>query len=204
RHAPIHRRSGHSDIAICCGRNVRGSSPSTSVVPLSNQVTTLNHKRFKGFKMFSDGHLDVWGQYLRRNGRRCRTYRRRCALAPLEFDGFHPPRGMVSAPSSELKTCTPATRSALASGHFSAQTARRDSSARCRGNAYGQQGCWKIRGWCHPIVDGLPTRKPSETNSSPLAQGNPRQLVSRAASSTAVFFLPRRQARAPGLVCAHL
>src|SRR5438874_9516811 len=56
RHAPIHRRSGHSDIAICCGRNVRGSSPSTSVVPLSNQVTTLNHKRFKGFKMFSDGH----------------------------------------------------------------------------------------------------------------------------------------------------
>src|SRR5262249_30991370 len=37
--------------------NVRGSSPSTSVVPLSNQVTTLNHKRFKGFKMFSDGHL---------------------------------------------------------------------------------------------------------------------------------------------------
>jgi hypothetical protein len=27
------------------------------VVPLSNQVTTLNHKRFKGFKMFSDGHL---------------------------------------------------------------------------------------------------------------------------------------------------
>jgi hypothetical protein len=29
------------------------------VVPLSNQVTTLNHKRFKGFKMFSDGHLDL-------------------------------------------------------------------------------------------------------------------------------------------------
>jgi hypothetical protein len=27
-------------------------------VPLSNQVTTLNHKRFKGFKMFSDGHLE--------------------------------------------------------------------------------------------------------------------------------------------------
>src|SRR5258707_7286184 len=38
RHAPIHRRSDHSDIAICCGRNVRGSSLSTSVVPLSNQV----------------------------------------------------------------------------------------------------------------------------------------------------------------------
>src|SRR5262249_375416 len=56
RHAPIHRRSGHSDIAICCGRNVRGSSPSTSVVPLPNQATTFNHKRFKGFKMFSDGH----------------------------------------------------------------------------------------------------------------------------------------------------
>src|SRR5258705_10792809 len=59
RHAPIHRRSDHSDIAICCGRNVRGSSLSTSVVPLSNQVTTLNHKRFKGFKMFSDGHLEM-------------------------------------------------------------------------------------------------------------------------------------------------
>src|SRR5438874_7019223 len=68
RHAPIHRRSGYSDIAICCGRNVRGSSPSTSVVPLSNQVTTLNHKRFKGFKMFSDGHLEhvpfMWNQRL--------------------------------------------------------------------------------------------------------------------------------------------
>jgi hypothetical protein len=35
----------------------------------------------------------------------------------------------------ELKTCTPATRSAWASGHFSAQTARRD--LRCRGDAYG-------------------------------------------------------------------
>src|ERR1700745_198371 len=58
RHAHIHRRSGPSDIAICGGRNVRGSSPSTSVVPLSNQVTTVNHKRFKGFKMFSDGHLE--------------------------------------------------------------------------------------------------------------------------------------------------
>src|SRR5215471_394206 len=33
--------------------------------------------------------LDVWGQYLRRNGRRPRRYLRRCALAPLEFDGFH-------------------------------------------------------------------------------------------------------------------
>src|SRR5262249_17429257 len=65
RHAPIHRRSGHSDIAICCGRNVRGSSPSTSVVPLSNQVTTLNHKRFKGFKMFSDGHLDLFAEKVR-------------------------------------------------------------------------------------------------------------------------------------------
>jgi len=29
------------------------------VVPLSNQATTLNHKRFKGFKMFSDGHLGI-------------------------------------------------------------------------------------------------------------------------------------------------
>src|SRR5438034_611360 len=69
RHAPIHRRSGHSDIAICCGRNVRGSSPSTSVVPLSNQVTTLNHKRFKGFKMFSDGHLMFAGSSTPRSSR---------------------------------------------------------------------------------------------------------------------------------------
>src|SRR5262249_42441097 len=30
---------------------------------------------------------------------------------------------------------------------------------------------------CHPIADGLPTRKPSETSSSPVAQGNPRQLL---------------------------
>src|SRR5262249_40696113 len=64
RHAPIHRRSGHSDIAICCGRNVRGSSPSTSVVPLSNQIATLNHKRFKGFKMFSDGHSGMSAEAL--------------------------------------------------------------------------------------------------------------------------------------------
>src|SRR6266571_4018961 len=77
RHAPIHRRSGHSDIAICCGRNVRGSSPSTSVVPLSNQVTTLNHKRFKGFKMFSDGHLDL----------RTHRIRGRCRLARETYCG---------------------------------------------------------------------------------------------------------------------
>src|SRR6516164_8758232 len=37
------------------GRDLTWCKPSTSVVPLSNQVTTLNHKRFKGFKMFSDG-----------------------------------------------------------------------------------------------------------------------------------------------------
>src|SRR5262249_34888183 len=37
----------------------------------------------------------------------------------------------------ELTTYTLATCSAWASGHFSAQTARRDSSARCRGDAYG-------------------------------------------------------------------
>src|SRR5262245_65582803 len=83
RHAPIHRRSGHSDIAICCGRNVRGSSPSTAVVPLSNQVTTLNHKRFKGFKMFSDGHLQSaalwhvsgWRESLRFAWTRCKRAR---------------------------------------------------------------------------------------------------------------------------------
>jgi hypothetical protein len=32
-----------------------------------------------------------------------------------------------------------------------------------------RQGCRKILGCCHPIADGLPTRKPSETSSSPLA-----------------------------------
>src|SRR5258708_27145409 len=31
---------------------------SRAPTPLSNQLTTLNHKRFKGFKMFSDGHLE--------------------------------------------------------------------------------------------------------------------------------------------------
>src|SRR5262249_2867654 len=77
------RRSGHSDIAICCGRNVRGSSPCTSVVPLSNQVTTLNHKRFKGFKMFSDGH-SAW----RSSERRRRRARR---LRPAS--ARHRPRG---------------------------------------------------------------------------------------------------------------
>src|SRR5437899_5686222 len=84
RHAPIHRRSGHSDIAICCGRNVRGSSPSTSVVPLSNQVTTLNHKRFKGFKMFSDGHLD-------------RARQRQPPLA-AKIDSCHPPAVLFLGP----------------------------------------------------------------------------------------------------------
>jgi hypothetical protein len=48
-----------------------------------------------------------------------------------------PARRMVSAFLCELKTCTLGSRSAWASGHFSAQTARRDSSARCRGDAYG-------------------------------------------------------------------
>jgi hypothetical protein len=48
-----------------------------------------------------------------------------------------PSRGGWFRPSCELKTCTPATPSAWASGHFSAQTARRGSSARCSGNAYG-------------------------------------------------------------------
>jgi hypothetical protein len=38
-----------------------------------------------------------------------------------------PSRGMVSAPSCELKTCTLATCSAWASGHFPTQTVRRDS-----------------------------------------------------------------------------
>jgi hypothetical protein len=52
RHAPIHRRSGHSDIAIRCGRSIRGSSPSTSVVPPSNQVTILNHNDSKDSKCF--------------------------------------------------------------------------------------------------------------------------------------------------------
>jgi hypothetical protein len=41
-----------------------------------------------------------------------------------------PSRGGRFRPSCELKTCTPATRSAWASGHFSGQTAGRDSSAR--------------------------------------------------------------------------
>src|SRR5262249_941081 len=85
RHAPIHRRSGHSDIAICCGRNVRGSSPSTSVVPLSNQVTTLNHKRFKGFKMFSDGHLRLTICQFNTTG--CNDL---CCLARLHHSAFTP------------------------------------------------------------------------------------------------------------------
>src|SRR5262245_65534994 len=90
RHAPIHRRSGHSDIAICCGRNVRGSSPSTSVVPLSNQVTTLNHKRFKGFKMFSDGHLESVRKHQEglqsfRSMRRIEESRRKASALRLRF-----------------------------------------------------------------------------------------------------------------------
>jgi hypothetical protein len=51
----------------------------------------------------------------------------------LEIEKNTPQRGMVSVPSCELKTCTPATCSTWACGLFSAQTARRDSSARCRG-----------------------------------------------------------------------
>jgi hypothetical protein len=39
----------------------------------------------------------------------------------------YPGAGMVSAPSCELKTGTPATRSAWACGHFSTQTVRRAS-----------------------------------------------------------------------------
>jgi len=58
-------------------------------------------------------------------------------LSPPPQKKATPSRGDVSALSCELKTCTPATYSAWASGHFSAQTGRRGSSARCRGNAYG-------------------------------------------------------------------
>src|SRR5947209_3714024 len=48
---------------------------------------------------------------------------------------------MVSAPSCELKTCTPATCSAWASGHFSAQTARRGPFAANR--AWTPRAPWR-------------------------------------------------------------
>jgi hypothetical protein len=83
-----------------------------------------------------------------------------------------PPRGMVSAPSCGPEDVYAGHPIGLGFRPFSAQTARRDSSARCRVTATGNR-CWKIRPQCHPIANGLPTRKPSETISSPLAQGNP-------------------------------
>jgi hypothetical protein len=68
-----------------------------------------------------------------------RNQSRRRGTNPAPKLGRNP--GQSSVPlttlSCELKTCTLATCSAWASGHFSAQTARRDSSARCRGDAYG-------------------------------------------------------------------
>src|SRR2546423_135748 len=54
----LHRRLGHSDISICCGRNVRGSSPSTSVVPLSNQVTNFESQTIQRIQ-------NVFGRTLR-------------------------------------------------------------------------------------------------------------------------------------------
>ena len=43
-----------------------GSSPSTSVTLLESDHLTLNQKRFKGFKMFPDGHLELFTSALRR------------------------------------------------------------------------------------------------------------------------------------------
>ena len=71
---------------------------------------------------------------------------------------------MVSAPSCELKTCTPATRSAWAFGHFSAQTARRDSSAGCRGSAYGVTGMLENSLPMPPNCRRVANRKPSRSN----------------------------------------
>ena len=41
---------GHLDIAMRCGRTDRDSSPSTSLVPLSNQVTNLESQTIQKFK----------------------------------------------------------------------------------------------------------------------------------------------------------
>ena len=67
----------------------------------------------------------------------------------------------------------PATCSAWASGHFSAQTARRDCLLVVGVTPTGNRDAGKFAADAHSIADGLPTRKPSETSSSPLAQGNP-------------------------------
>jgi hypothetical protein len=48
-----------------------------------------------------------------------------------------PRRGGWFLPLPVLKDVYAGSPLGLASGHFSAQTARRDSSARCRSNAYG-------------------------------------------------------------------
>jgi Transposase, Mutator family len=55
---------------------------------------------------------------------------------------------MVSAPSCELKTCTPATSSAWASGHFSAQT----GASRFFCSLWGKSArfCWL------GLIDGVP------------------------------------------------
>jgi CRP-like cAMP-binding protein len=55
---------------------------------------------------------------------------------PAAGDGF--------CPSCELKTCTPATRSARAFDHFLGQIARRDSSARCRVTPTGNRDAGKF------------------------------------------------------------
>jgi hypothetical protein len=104
-----------------------------------------------------------------------------------------PPRGMVSAPSCEL-TCTPATCSAWASGHFSAQTARRDSSARCRVRPTGNRdagkfaaGATQLPTGCQPESLAKPARRRSHRH--------PSRSCSRAASSTAVLARPRHSDR---------
>ena len=74
----------------------------------------------------------------------------------------------------------------LASGHFSGQTAGRDSSARFGVKPTGNRDAGKCAGRYHPIADGLPTQKPSETSSSPLAQA-PTRLSP-----------PQRKSPAPG------
>jgi hypothetical protein len=74
-----------------------------------------------------------------------------------------PSRGMVSAPSCELKTCTLATCSAWASGHFSAQTAGRDSSARFGVKPTGNRDAGKFA----PDATQLPTGCQPESLAKP-------------------------------------
>jgi hypothetical protein len=107
-----------------------------------------------------------------------------------------PSRGGWFRPSCELKTCTPATRSAWASGHFSGQTAGRDSSARFGVKPTGNRDAGKFA----PDATRLPTGCQPESLAKPARDRshNPGRSCLRAERARRSFVWARRHRKHVG------